>query len=188
MIPKLAEIDSNFEQINAQVTQLEHKVREIEDSVYASFCSKIGVDNIRQYEEFQGTLLQEASRKRLIFTTQRSRVSNQLRFEQERLAETTERLSNIDASLEKEAKLVNQLIAEKAAINEEISILQSELSAINEESSEYKEMADLKADEVAKSRGEVQRISKEIEKISKKVNAMVSTELKLVIFLEIVAE
>ncbi|KAK7207216.1 putative cohesin complex subunit [Myxozyma melibiosi] len=172
LVPKLTRADQEIAQISSQASELENAVQEIEGRIYASFCEKIGVQSIRQYEEFQGALLQEAKRKRLIFTTQRSRLANQLKFEQERLAETSGRLNNINASIEKEVRLVNQLIAEKTAITEEIDLIKSELPRIKEAYGKLKESADVKAEEASKVRSEVQNISKEIEKISKRINAV----------------
>ncbi|KAK9247514.1 RecF/RecN/SMC [Lipomyces tetrasporus] len=170
--PKLKEAEATFEGIRVQTSKLEMSVQSIENEVFARFCSKIGVTSIRQYEEFQGALAQEASIKRLEFASQKTRVANQLRFEQERLDETEERLNKIMSTVERERQLINQLQSERAAINEEIDILESEKATINLEYSTHKNIVAERADVVAKNRAEVQKITKDIEKRSKEMAAL----------------
>ena len=52
-------------------------VNEAEDEVFAQFCRKIGVENIREYEEQQLKVAQEESQARLRFDTQIARLTNQ---------------------------------------------------------------------------------------------------------------
>ena len=56
---------------------LETVVNEAEDGVYADFCERIGVENIRQYEERQLKVAQEESLARLQFQTQIARLTHQ---------------------------------------------------------------------------------------------------------------
>ena len=56
----------------------------MEDEIFADFCSSIGVTNIRQYEERELRAQQDRAKKRLDFENQKSRLLNQLEFEQSR--------------------------------------------------------------------------------------------------------
>ena len=56
---------------------LETVINEAEDGVYADFCQRIGVDNIREYEERQLKVAQEESAARLQFQTQIARLTHQ---------------------------------------------------------------------------------------------------------------
>ncbi|KAK9237229.1 RecF/RecN/SMC [Lipomyces kononenkoae] len=172
LVPKLKDAETNFERTHLQASELETKVRNIEDEIFSRFCRRVGVTSIRRYEEFRGALTREASMKRLEFKSQRSRITNQLRFEQERLDETTERLNNITSTIARERQLIIQLQAEKAAIKDEIEILQSELGTLNEDYSKHREIVAEKNEEVVKSRVQVQKITKNIEKHSKEMAAL----------------
>jgi structural maintenance of chromosome 1 len=48
-----------------------------EDGVFASFCSQIGVGNIREYEERQLKVAEEESQARLRFDQQVARLMHQ---------------------------------------------------------------------------------------------------------------
>ncbi|KAK9491705.1 RecF/RecN/SMC protein [Lipomyces doorenjongii] len=172
LVPKLNEAEINFERTHLQASELETNVRNIENELFSSFCRKIGVTSIRRYEEFQGLMAQEISMKRLEFTSQKTRLANQLRFEQERLNETAERLNNITSTMTRERQLINQLQAEKAAIKEEIDILQAEMATLNEDCNKHRDIVAEKSEELAKNRAEVQKVTKNIEKHSKEMAAL----------------
>ncbi|KAK9456973.1 RecF/RecN/SMC protein [Dipodascopsis uninucleata] len=169
LLPKLEQSQSKLEGLNAQSVELEERVRQIENSIFQDFCRKIKVSSIREYEEFQGAILQEASRKRLEYTTQKSRLNNQYKFEAERLNETTERIANINTNIERERQLVEQLKGEKAAIREEIDLLKAEVLSNSDEHNRYKDLVANRAEEVSKQKGEVQFISKQIDDYSRSI-------------------
>merc|ERR1719297_198780 len=56
----------------------------VEDRVFADFCKKINVKNIRQYEERELKSQQERAKKKLEFENQINRISTQLEYEQKR--------------------------------------------------------------------------------------------------------
>lgn len=55
-------------------------VNEAEDGVFTTFCKKIGVANIREYEARQLKVAQEESQARLRYDTQIARLTNQYVF------------------------------------------------------------------------------------------------------------
>ena len=55
-------------------------VHEAEDDVFDTFCQRIGVQNIREYEERQMKVAQEESQARLRFDTQIARLTHQYVF------------------------------------------------------------------------------------------------------------
>ena len=59
------------------MAQLSIAVNAAEDGVFAAFCQKIDVSNIREYEERQLKVAQEESQARLRFDTQIARLRNQ---------------------------------------------------------------------------------------------------------------
>lgn len=65
------------EQLRTQVERLEAVVNREEDSVFANFCRRIGVANIREYEERQLKIMQQQSEARLQFDSQMARLTHQ---------------------------------------------------------------------------------------------------------------
>lgn len=53
----------------------------VEDRVYADFCKKIGVANIRQYEERELVMQQERAKMHADFDQQIDRITSRLDFE-----------------------------------------------------------------------------------------------------------
>lgn len=66
-----------FDNLSAQIQELESTVFAAEDDVFAAFCQQIGVSNIREYEERQMKVAQEESEARLRYDTQIARLTHQ---------------------------------------------------------------------------------------------------------------
>ncbi|KAK9474689.1 RecF/RecN/SMC protein [Dipodascopsis tothii] len=167
--PRLKALQAQHKTTEGQVAELTRSVRAIEDAVFADFCRRIGVASIREYDERQGALAQRAAQRRLELTTQKTRVQNQLQFEEERLAETEQRIANITAGLEREDAQLVQLEAEKAALQDEIDVLQAQLASTRAEFRTHKAAADEVAESVAQARGAVAAASKAVDQASKRV-------------------
>ncbi len=63
--------------LQGTITELSAIVNAAEADVFAAFCRKIHLLNIREYEERQLKLTQEESQARLWFDTQIARLTNQ---------------------------------------------------------------------------------------------------------------
>jgi structural maintenance of chromosome 1 len=57
--------------------ELQSAIDLAEDGVFATFCSQIGVENIREYEERQLKVAEEESQARLRFDQQVARLTHQ---------------------------------------------------------------------------------------------------------------
>ena len=68
---------SAHSKLQDQTAALSSVIDEAEDEIFGSFCEKIGVENIREYEERQLKVAQEESQARLRFDTQIARLTNQ---------------------------------------------------------------------------------------------------------------
>jgi len=66
-----------YSKLQEQTAALHSVIDEAEDEIFGSFCRKIGVDSIREYEERQLKVAQEESQARLRFDTQIARLTNQ---------------------------------------------------------------------------------------------------------------
>lgn len=63
--------------LKSQIDGLKETINAAEDAIFKQFCRKIGVSNIREYEERQLKIAQEESQARLRYDTQIARLTHQ---------------------------------------------------------------------------------------------------------------
>ena len=66
-----------MDKLRGKLESLASIVHAAEDDIFADFCSRIGVANIREYEARQLKLAQEESEARLRYDTQIARLTHQ---------------------------------------------------------------------------------------------------------------
>ena len=64
-----------------KIQEIKDKMNTVEDEYFKSFCKKIGVANIRQYEERELVMQQERDKKLAEFEQQIDRINTNLDFE-----------------------------------------------------------------------------------------------------------
>ncbi|CAG2255013.1 SMC1 [Mytilus edulis] len=82
--PRMAELERKMKERGDAMKIIKDKMNRVEDEVFSEFCSQIGVENIRQYEERELQIQQERAKKRLEFENQKFRLQNQIEFERSR--------------------------------------------------------------------------------------------------------
>lgn len=70
-----------MQQRNQTIEEIKQKMNTVEDRVYADFCKKIGVANIRQFEERELVLQQERAKMQADYDQQIDRITSRLDFE-----------------------------------------------------------------------------------------------------------
>lgn len=68
-------------QRNQTIEEIKQKMNTVEDRVYADFCKKIGVANIRQFEERELVLQQERAKMQAKYDQQIDSITSTLDFE-----------------------------------------------------------------------------------------------------------
>ena len=131
--PQYTEAAEALETLKSEIAELQAVVSAVEDKTFASFCQRLGYENIRVYEARQGSIQQEAAQRHLEFTTQISKLQNQLTFETERLRKTSERIDSLVSLSSRDEANVTEYEDEKAAIQEELDTISAELEAMTEE-------------------------------------------------------
>uniref|UniRef100_H2YW08 Structural maintenance of chromosomes protein n=1 Tax=Ciona savignyi TaxID=51511 RepID=H2YW08_CIOSA len=79
--PRFMEVEERMRSREGEINNYRASMNEVEDQVFRNFCVLIGVPNIRVYEERELRRQQETLKKRLEFDNQKSRVTNQLEYE-----------------------------------------------------------------------------------------------------------
>ncbi|PLB52680.1 subunit of the multi protein cohesin complex [Aspergillus steynii IBT 23096] len=170
--PKYFERQEALEELDQTITESQESVSSVEDDIYSKFCKRLGYSNIREYEVQQGSLHEEAAQKKLEFTTQKSRIENQLSFEKQRLQATGDRIASLEAQHQRDENLIEELRAEQEEIGNRLDEFNAELDILRERLEEQREAYAHSAENLAQHRRELQKRSKEVEGTLKNVNAL----------------
>lgn len=161
--PKYEGKNEELEETRNSVANFEKAIAAVQDKIFGDFCKRLGYTDIRTYEALQGSLEQEASKKRNEFEVQKQKLKSILTLETSRHEETQRRLAQIQASLKRLEADIEGYGEEKAEIEEALGADQDELEALKESLEEIKEELSKKAEKVSEAKQEVQRRSKDIE-------------------------
>merc|ERR1712142_1451055 len=82
--PAVSNIENVMRNREEQIENTKERMNTVEDRVFKDFCRKIGVDNIRQYEERELRTQQDRLRKKIEYETNINRVTTQLQYERKR--------------------------------------------------------------------------------------------------------
>jgi structural maintenance of chromosome 1 len=168
--PKYREKVHSLEDLDTSIQSFQNSVSAVEDEIYRDFCRRLGYSDIREYEVQQGSLQQEAAQKKLEFTTQMSRIENQLSFEKQRLQATEDRIKGLQSQEQRDRALIIELEAERKTIQGRLDNLNAELDLLREELDEQKEIYSRSGENLAQQRREVQKRSKNVESTVKIIN------------------
>ena len=72
--------NKNLTKYDKEMNALDEAIRTAENTVFASFCDRIGVKSIREYETDRMMIAKELDERRLEFVTAISKLSNKLSF------------------------------------------------------------------------------------------------------------
>ncbi|GKZ67040.1 structural maintenance of chromosomes protein 1 [Aspergillus niger] len=170
--PKYVERQELLEELDQTIATSQETVSSVEDEVYKKFCKRLGYSNIREYEVQQGSLQEEAAQKKLEFTTQKSRIENQLSFEKQRLQATADRVAGLQAQQQRDEQLIEELQAEQESIRNQLDEFEAELDILREKLEKQKEAYAQSAENLAQHRRELQKRSREVEGTIKNINAL----------------
>ncbi|KAI2820716.1 hypothetical protein CBS115989_3552 [Aspergillus niger] len=170
--PKYVERQELLEELDQTIATSQETVSSVEDEVYKKFCKRLGYSNIREYEVQQGSLQEEAAQKKLEFTTQKSRIENQLSFEKQRLQATADRVAGLQAQQQRDEQLTEELQAEQESIRNQLDEFEAELDILREKLEKQKEAYAQSAENLAQHRRELQKRSREVEGTIKNINAL----------------
>jgi structural maintenance of chromosome 1 len=153
--PKYNQQAKLVETLKKNLQSYEAAIEQAEDKVFAAFCQKHGYSNVRDYEAQQGTLQQEALERKLEFSTQKSRLENQLKFESEGLNSTGDRIDKLHDQLKQDQKLINALKDEKEALEQEIASFTEHIDSLKVALESFREEVNTKAEAVAQAKAEL---------------------------------
>jgi structural maintenance of chromosome 1 len=174
------------------VSKLQNVVNAADDKIFSSFCRKIKVKNIREYEERQLKALQEGAEARTRFNTQINRLRHQLSlpasslsesgltyryrttFQEDQLKTTKDRLVTLQKTVESEQTALAKLQRTKEATEREIQALQGEIDELNEDLKETQENLEAKTKALDEAKRTANKAGKGLDAVLKEIASMAS--------------
>ncbi|WVQ78324.1 hypothetical protein IAT38_000409 [Cryptococcus sp. DSM 104549] len=148
---------------------LAETVETADDEVFGAFCTRIGVPNIREYEDVQLRIAKEANEAMEGFSAQQARVKHQIEFETSQLTSTRERLATLRSTVTKEQRNVASLRATRDEIVSTLEAFQAEIdrqrTKLEDASKAHAEVSD-RVDEL---RAEARKAQRALDKAIKEI-------------------
>jgi structural maintenance of chromosome 1 len=170
VLPKYTDKNGRLEKYIQQLTSYQDAVNTVADQIFASFCQRLGYNNIRDYESQQGTFEQEAAEKRLEFTKQTSRLQNMNSHYESQLKAIDERVEALEEKAERDRANIAEFEAEKEELQSSIDVLQAELETLKEQLVRQREAKEKRAAAVTEARAELDKRSTAVAGVKKAVD------------------
>ncbi|XP_052870119.1 structural maintenance of chromosomes protein 1A [Anopheles cruzii] len=161
--PKISEIERRMQQRDDKIQDIKESMNNVEDDVYAEFCARIGVANIRQFEERELVLQQERAKKRAEYEQQIDRINNNLEFE--RSKDTSKNVQRWERAVQDDEDSLETFRQAEARQRQEIEKDKTRIEQMKQEKAAHKVAVDRTEEDMAKARRDVQTLAKELAAI-----------------------
>ncbi|XP_053671358.1 structural maintenance of chromosomes protein 1A [Anopheles nili] len=165
--PTISEIERRMQQRDMKIQDIKESMNNVEDDVYAEFCERIGVANIRQFEERELVLQQERAKKRAEFEQQIDRINNNLEFE--RSKDTTKNVQRWERAVQDDEDSLETYKQAEARQRQEIEKDKETIDSMKQEKATHKTLVDQTEEDMAKARRDVQALAKELAAIHQNI-------------------
>ncbi|XP_067855244.1 structural maintenance of chromosomes protein 1B-like [Heptranchias perlo] len=164
---QMAMVSLSIEDKEVKMQEIQHQMNEVEDRVFEDFCIKIGVANIREYEDEHVKQLEELDKKRSEFENQKTRLAIQLEYSYTQIKEDMKKIQRWKETIEKDEEEIVKLKKEEIQlmrIVDEAMVVQRDLNnRLLIKKTQVKD-AQKELDEVRK---KLSNISRELAKLQK---------------------
>jgi len=168
--PAVTEIEVAMKRRDKIIQEKKEEMNTVEDVLFKGFCEKIGVDDIRQYEDRELRAQTERANKRMEFQNQMNRLSSQLEFEGSRNTEGN--VKRWEKSVENDKALLEKAkLAEKKQL-EELENSMSEVTKLKDTRGMLKADVEKADDAVSAAKAEVAAAAKEVAAANKALNGL----------------
>ncbi|KPV75520.1 uncharacterized protein RHOBADRAFT_53491 [Rhodotorula graminis WP1] len=123
----VAKLERDLERLEAEAATQRDVIEREEDAIFADFCARIGVSDIREYEEKQLRSAQEDNAEMLKLDTHVARLNHQIRFQSEQVELIQDRVNSLEATANKHRVALERLDGERDAKQGEIEHLEQEV-------------------------------------------------------------
>jgi structural maintenance of chromosome 1 len=130
-------LQSKIDELAPKITTLRAQISATEDTFFADFSKRVGIENLREWEDTRKVRLKSLAEKGLIFKTQRARIQNLLDYAVQQEARYEFNETESSTSLDSLRLRVNAIKGEIRALKEDI---QSKTEAIASRKLRYEEL------------------------------------------------
>ena len=173
--PTIQEIETSMKKRDKIIENTKEKMNTVEDRIFSDFCKKIGVKNIRQYEERELKSQQEKAKKKLEFENQINRITTQLEYEQKREEQLQQNVRKFERMVQDAEDQLETSRKTESGIMHEIDKEVKEVEKLKSEKTYLKDEVDKLDDAVEKAKKDVAGVQKELGNISKAINQIESS-------------
>mmetsp|Transcript_38602 Transcript_38602/g.122642 ORF Transcript_38602/g.122642 Transcript_38602/m.122642 type:complete len:1223 (-) Transcript_38602:64-3732(-) len=138
--PELAKVCAALAARQKDVDALQGKMNGVSDKIFSDFSKRVGVSNIREYEETNLRVAQESAEQRMQFSTQIASLQNQLEYEQRR--DTKAPVDKLQHSIKDDKKLLGELRKQEQAAKDAEGVIEEELGGMTKEAQALRAQAD----------------------------------------------
>jgi len=168
--PTVQAIEKAMTEREKKIKKIQQKSNVVEDEIFTKFCTEIGVENIRQYEERELEVQEDRARKRLEFENQKQRLLNQLEFEKSR--DSRDNVRKWEKTVADDEKEQEKLKKEES---KHMKVIDEEMQSVDNLKTKRitsKSQADDVEAEVAEIKKRINGQQKEMNVIQKAINAL----------------
>ncbi|KAG0142069.1 hypothetical protein CROQUDRAFT_673752 [Cronartium quercuum f. sp. fusiforme G11] len=155
--------------IEAELKTAEAVIDATEDTIFNSFCRRIGVKNIREYEGYQLEVHQKTSEEQEQLEITLSRIQHQISFETSQLEGLLERLSSLEDAALKTKDSYEEQLELKAELESQIEAMDAQVVEIEARRAELVAAQDEKSKAMAEAKKQASRATKELDDITKEI-------------------
>ncbi|KAI0692899.1 cohesin complex subunit psm1 [Cytidiella melzeri] len=167
--PELRQAQSAHETLRERIEALREVIDEAESDVFGGFCTTVGVDNIRTFEERQLKLAEQESAARLQFDTQIARLTHQSQFEEQQLHATEQRINSMQATISTEITNLATYEDTKQTVQEEIEEAESAIADLQTELKALSDQLEEKTKSVEQAKKVAGKATKALDQVVKEI-------------------
>jgi structural maintenance of chromosome 1 len=170
----ISALETELSKLRKQASVHREVIEREEDAIFADFCERIGVNDIREYEQKQLRSAQADNAQLLKLDTHVARLNNQIRFQTEQVDAIKDRLQRLGAVADKHRKALEQCDLDQDAKQKEIAALEQEIKDLRLVLEQLETTHREKVDALETIRKDGSKASKQLDKALKEIAACVS--------------
>ena len=159
IIPEREATEKSIKAFEAKIVELDAKIHDISDEIYAEFSKRVGIKNIREHEEERETRRKKQAEAKAEFASQRARVVELLDYEKSR---------DNDSAIKRNEKDIKKC-------EKEIETLETELEKLNQSTAEMKTQLKELDGELKRAKDDARSVERELQSL-KELNAEANDE------------
>lgn len=168
--PNISEIERRMMNRDAKIQEIKGKMNTVEDEYFKSFCKKIGVANIRQYEDRELVLQQERDKKLAEFEQQIDRINTNLDFE--RSKDTSKNVQRWERTVQDDEDSLESLKQAEKRHRDEIDKDKEKIETLKLDKQNKKKLVDEMEEDTSKARRDVASLAKDIASLSHQIQSI----------------